>query len=223
MTEFLFVVTYGRSGSTLLNGVLNSLPGVRVYGENNMAVKHLWSFYREMVKSFSASENFEQNFGQFDSCNSWNNPVDYLQLQESTRSFFLDVYDPDRMFDLIGFKEIRYPSMSKGELFSFLRWLDYVFVPAKFVFLTRSLDETCKSKWHAIDSAKCRERLDRFTLFLREYYDSFCMSQDLFCLHFDSLHDDSLQALDFRPLVDWLGLCFDEESIDEVLCVRHGY
>src|SRR5580698_4461108 len=30
----LFVITYGRSGSTLLQGLLNALPGYRVHGEN---------------------------------------------------------------------------------------------------------------------------------------------------------------------------------------------
>src|SRR5688572_1085508 len=33
----LFIVTYGRSGSTLLQGVLNSIPGYLIRGENDGA------------------------------------------------------------------------------------------------------------------------------------------------------------------------------------------
>jgi hypothetical protein len=38
---YVFIVTYGRSGSTLLQGVLNSIPGYLVRGENRQALRHL--------------------------------------------------------------------------------------------------------------------------------------------------------------------------------------
>jgi hypothetical protein len=37
----IFVVTYGRSGSTLLQGVLNGIPGFLIRGENKDIVGHL--------------------------------------------------------------------------------------------------------------------------------------------------------------------------------------
>ena len=40
--RYLFVVTYGRSGSTLVQGLLNTLPGVLVRGENNLYVLPLF-------------------------------------------------------------------------------------------------------------------------------------------------------------------------------------
>lgn len=38
----IFIVTYGRSGSTLLQTVLQSIPGAHILGENNNIMFHLW-------------------------------------------------------------------------------------------------------------------------------------------------------------------------------------
>ena len=39
--DHVFVMTYGRSGSTLLMGILNSIPGWLLRGENRHAMRHL--------------------------------------------------------------------------------------------------------------------------------------------------------------------------------------
>src|SRR5687767_11745676 len=39
----IFIVTYGRSGSTLLNGVLNAIPGVCVRGENDNTLFRIYN------------------------------------------------------------------------------------------------------------------------------------------------------------------------------------
>ncbi len=44
--EHVFVMTYGRSGSTLLMGILNSIPGWLLRGENRHAMRHLYEFHR---------------------------------------------------------------------------------------------------------------------------------------------------------------------------------
>jgi hypothetical protein len=42
--NYVFVVTYGRSGSTLVQGILNSIPGYLIRGENRQALRHLYAF-----------------------------------------------------------------------------------------------------------------------------------------------------------------------------------
>src|SRR5687768_4449832 len=37
-----FVITYGRSGSTLLTGILNSIPKTCIRGENGGALVHIF-------------------------------------------------------------------------------------------------------------------------------------------------------------------------------------
>ena len=47
---YIFIVTYGRSGSTLLQGILNSIPGYLVRGENRQALRHLYAFHTAAVQ-----------------------------------------------------------------------------------------------------------------------------------------------------------------------------
>src|SRR5690606_340365 len=46
----VFIVTYGRSGSTLLQGVLNSIPGYLIRGENDSALEFMHENFRRMEK-----------------------------------------------------------------------------------------------------------------------------------------------------------------------------
>ena len=43
--RYLFIVTYGRSGSTLLQGILSSIPGYLIRGENGGAAYYLYKFH----------------------------------------------------------------------------------------------------------------------------------------------------------------------------------
>src|SRR6478609_6549835 len=42
---YVFVMTYGRSGSTLLMGLLNTIPGYLIRGENDDALRFLHKFH----------------------------------------------------------------------------------------------------------------------------------------------------------------------------------
>jgi hypothetical protein len=53
--DHLFIVTYGRSGSTLLQGILNSTPGVLIRGENRGISYKLHEFHRITVVTATRS------------------------------------------------------------------------------------------------------------------------------------------------------------------------
>jgi hypothetical protein len=46
---WLVVVTYGRSGSTLVQGLLNAMPGVLVRGEHQFALLTLFRVHQQLV------------------------------------------------------------------------------------------------------------------------------------------------------------------------------
>lgn len=46
--DYLFVATYGRSGPTLLQASLNSIPGYRIRGENGGVVYNLYRFHADV-------------------------------------------------------------------------------------------------------------------------------------------------------------------------------
>jgi hypothetical protein len=54
--SFVFVVTYGRSGSTLTQGMLNTLPRTLVRGENNL-------FLLPMFRAYAGLRTFQGKFG----------------------------------------------------------------------------------------------------------------------------------------------------------------
>ena len=57
MPRFVFVVTYGRSGSTLTQGMLNTLPRTLIRGENGFYILPLF-------RSYHVLEEFSEKFGK---------------------------------------------------------------------------------------------------------------------------------------------------------------
>ena len=49
--DAVFVITYGRSGSTLMQGILNSIDGFHIKGENNGFVFKLFESYQLLVNA----------------------------------------------------------------------------------------------------------------------------------------------------------------------------
>jgi hypothetical protein len=154
--DSLLIVTYGRSGSTLLQGVLNSMPGVLVRGENNSLCYGLHQAYRSLVDS-------KQKFGD-----------DFSRKVESPW-YGSALLDPDRFIAdartlvmnqlmqgteghnarCVGFKEIRYTAddLTTGNddyptrLHSYLDFLARLFPKLGIVFLTRPHDQVASSFW----------------------------------------------------------------------------
>ena len=52
---YVFVMTYGRSGSTLVQGLLNAIPGYLIRGENAAALNHLHGFHKTMLAESGAA------------------------------------------------------------------------------------------------------------------------------------------------------------------------
>ena len=116
----LFVVTYGRSGSTLLQGVLNAIPGYLIRGEN-------WDVLGHMKAFFDAAPRFD------DAPASSAAPVDPLygwqwfrdEIYAAGLARFLDrmLLGEAKLPDLrcLGFKEVRYTPQNVSERVDFLR------------------------------------------------------------------------------------------------------
>ena len=121
----LFIVTYGRSGSTLLQGVLNSVPGYVIRGENHDLLGQMLAFYEEAPR-------FRDGLG-VDRKGPGKTPADPFFGFERYRD---DTYARGlaRMLDTLlagdgkragvrclGFKEIRYTPENVAEKVDFLR------------------------------------------------------------------------------------------------------
>lgn len=210
--HYLCIVTYGRSGSTLLQAILNSIDGYCIRGENNLALLPLfWSSRRltEAKATYSVDSHRSNHpwygIGDVD-------PERYTRrLIEAFRD---DVLRPPPGCRVVGFKEIRYFEVE--DLALFLNFIRTELYPCKLIFNTRDADAVARSAWHGEgDPAPILSmvrRLDQiFCAYRSEHPD------DCFVLEYDAYKNDPMAL---EPLFSFLGEPFDVQAISNVLMHR---
>ena len=215
--RYLFIVTYGRSGSTLLQGILSSAPGVVIRGENGGLLHDLLHLHetatghRERLASSAPLPPRHPWWG-----------IDGYRDEAAFRGFrqlLLDtVLRPEPDTTVVGFKEIDWVRDGDVErLPALLAFTRAVFPNCRFALNTRDLVDVAASKWwagrpNALAELQAMEAA--FVEVLSAYGD------DVYRVHYDDyVADPSV----LRGLFDWLGLEYDEERVRAVLDVRHSY
>lgn len=236
----LFVVTYGRSGSTLLQGVLNSIPGYLIRGENHQIALRLMQYHvtamadRENLRRELRTRSFEGAAASWSLGLPLADPtLSPVPASDATRPWFgIEGYDDNiafrafrELFDatvlrptpdtrVCGFKEVRWPT---EELLAFLRFLQDVFPATRFIVNTRDLSAVLRSKWWAEDPSAERKLRDTETSMLDA---AAALGDDAFHIHYD---DWKTSPAKLGPLFDWLGEELDEERVGAVFGERHSY
>jgi hypothetical protein len=212
--SYVFVVTYGRSGSTLLQGILSATPGVVVRGENGGVIKHLFAFHATVARHRDrlAREDVLPPSHPWWGVDGY---PDATALRDLHALLLDTVLRPEADTTLVGFKEIDWPSEQLAELFAFMR---AVFPGARFVLNTRDLEQVAASKWwarnpHALAELTALEQ--RYVAALSQLGDDAWRR-----VHYD---DWVAEPAELRGLFEWLGLDFDEDRVRGVLDVPHSY
>ena len=211
---YVFVVTYGRSGSTLLMGVLNSLPGYLVRGENGDAAHHLFRFHHTLATEKVRAEprvlrqRTHPWFGIAD--------VPLGRSVADSRRLLLDtVLRPREDTRVTGFKEIRW---AHPDLEEYVAWLREVFPGARFVVNTRAHADVLKSKWWAEGDADQRAAtLAAVETRLLALADG--LGDAAYRVHYDDYVADPAAL---RGMVEWLGETWDEQAVRAVLARPHS-
>lgn len=210
--RFLFIVTYGRSGSTLLQGIISSIPGYLIRGENGGVAYHLYRFHK-IVSERGAAKRAKWNSPQ----SAWFGISGYpqeLALREMRRLLLTTLVRPEEDSCVVGYKEIRWLHDDLHEYVDFLR---AVFPGARFVVNTRNLDDVVASKWWARDP-QSRRVLEDAEARMLQLVDR--LGDDAFHVHYD---DYAFHPGKLRGLFEWLGEEFDEARVAEVMARRHSY
>jgi hypothetical protein len=170
--RYVFVVTYARSGSTLVQGLLNTLPRTLVRGENNLYVHQLF-------RSMKALQRFQSKHLVHNPQSSRSpfyglHEIDPASFVESTRTMMtrhLLGSTPRRDVDVLGFKEVAWHRIRPSETRAFFNFLDRAFPGCRFVLNAREHEIVAGSGfWQSRDPANVRlalERVEEIQRFLR--------------------------------------------------------
>lgn len=214
LEKSVFIVTYGRSGSTLVQNMLNSLPGALVRGENDNLLAPLvraWEIVRSseqiarMRRSGKVTQPSDPWFG-------YEGVTPERLGQALARSFAETVLRPAPDTRITGFKEIRWHR--EPDLFAaMIEFLHLHFPGARVVFNFREHAAVMRSGWWSrMDPAVVRGELERAEALYVDYVDRHpgrCLT-----LRYEEYTRD-VDA--WRPLFDFLGEPFDAARAAEVM------
>jgi hypothetical protein len=214
--KVILIVTIGRTGSTLLRGIMNTIDDSMVVGENLGLLQKLWEatecFNKTATKSKGAS-----------STESWYNPELSLEkFLEPLRQTALSVLDPNDAYRVIGLKEIRYDTdfVSRDNLGKYLDFLQFtLFNEAYIIFLTRDSEEVSQSRKRVNfykDEPEYNER-EAVQSFLDHIKD--LGGHRRFFIDYSDLSNG--QKL--RELFKFIGETYNEDLVRATLTKRHSY
>jgi hypothetical protein len=144
----VFIVTYGRSGSTLLQGLLNAIPGFRIYGENAKFLLKLQDAYEALLDANRHLSNPDRD----DESQPWfgSSRYDEQTVTANFRQFVnRNLFQPhiDTEHKVFGFKEIGFNELPHDRIERYLDFVRTLFPRSAIVFNTRNVADVLKSGW----------------------------------------------------------------------------
>lgn len=213
--QSVVMVTYGRTGSTLLQGLLNTIDGMRFLGENEGAFFHLFE-YVETVERLSRRTDSELPNSPFYGAGALD-PVAAKEAARGAISAYFAMASGDAAPACIGFKDVRYID-HPDRLADYLGFLEEMLDTPAFVFLWRDHAEVLRSGWwKQADRVKATATLEA----VERHAGTFASDRN----NCYSLTYADLIARTERlsGLFAFLGAGFDPDRVDAVLSIPHSY
>lgn len=211
--SYVFILTYGRSGSTLLMSIINSSPECIVRGENGGALYALFESYRRIKEGQIGREMTSQR-----ATSPWWGIAE-VSLDEYARdlgqTLTRHIIRPSSEHRICGFKEIRFSQRDAPDLKGYLDFLRTAFPSVKIIFNHRRLEDVSKSKWWA-QKPDALQELNAIDQRFRE----FPSSDSVFHFSYDRCLADRTHV---QELFSFLGVTYDVTLLDDVFDTRHSY
>ncbi len=215
--RYLFIVTYGRSGSTLLQGLLNSIDGVIIKGENGNAFYDLYTSYQKLT------DYKHKDKGALLPNQSWYG-IGFLSekdLLEQYRQLAYHILIPEKLENrdnfVFGFKEIRYDEVG-DDFESYLLFLRKLFPESAFIFNTRNLVNVTKSGWWKNkDQQSTIENLQTLEQKFYRFYDE---DEHSFHITYEDIVNKNNRL---KELYSFLGAPYSQRTVDLILQIPHSY
>jgi hypothetical protein len=226
--RYVFVVTYGRSGSTLTQGLLNALPGTLVRGENNM---FMLPFFRSWagVREFQEKNNDNAINNGSRSAFYGLDEIDPEDFVQASRALTLQALygSADRSkVKVLGYKEVLWHRIKRDEVEEFFGWFEQIFPGASYVLNQRDHESVRKSGfWQNQEEQRVMRTLRRvedMQQFLRETRPD--RTHDVRYERITS-EDQSVKDKELRGLAEFVvGSCDDKvlKNMHDTLGQGHG-
>jgi hypothetical protein len=214
---FLFVLTYGRSGSTLLQGVLNSLPGYLIRGENGGVLHRLQEFHSIMTQCSREHGPAAVVTDPWFGIGAYSEDRAYVALRRLALDLMLR---PGADTRIVGYKEIRWVDPATEDLASLDAHVEFVrrvFPGARFVVNTRRIEDVARSSWWQ-GRPDAMNEISRLQDAIMGQVDA--LGDYAFHVHFD---DYSADPSRLQGLFDWLGEPFDLDRVGRIFERRYSY
>ncbi len=206
----LFVVTYGKSGSTLLMGLLDSLPGYCIRGENGGVLTDLYRYHATAsTRRDQWAEAAPGPTHPWYGIDGYPSDAAYAAMRRLVDDTLLR---PPPGTRVAGFKEIRWWMAPPEE---FLSFVEALYPGARFVLNTRDHDSVLASGWWK-RAENARESLEKVEGRLKEAVGN--RGDRGYHLHYDDYVAEPARLAD---LCAWLGEDYDADRFAEVMSTRH--
>lgn len=222
--QSILIVTYGRSGSTLLQGVLNTVENCLIRGENNNFCFPLFKTYQAILKAKEKAANVVADYPPTVVNHPWygatllDEKLFIQRCQELVKDLLLVDKSHDSTIKCYGFKErYTYPEIL-DEFDDYLQFLSYIFPNVGFIFNTRNLDSVLQSGWwknQDIEQSKqtILKTENRIFQYLNKHNNTFHIRYE----------DVVNKTQNLKDMFKFLGVEYCEQKIDNVLTQKHSY
>lgn len=216
--KHLVIITYGRSGSTVLQSVLNSCPGVLIRGENHNVVRHLQD-YSETLARVSKEHGVAV---ATDKDHPWHGAhlvSSKGALNSLRKTFYESVLNPEEDTETIGYKEIRYTHghfETYEEMLKNLMFLNELLPNVRYLVNVRDAAKTAASGWWRLEEgaeqrlSTSREWLERAVLDINKELGS----GRAFLVSYDEWANNTEKMC---QILDDLGIEYDKKVVDSVV------
>jgi hypothetical protein len=213
--KIVLICATGRSGSTTMQRLINTIPNSNICGENFAAINSLLEFYRRIKQSTiknipghykpaSYAEIVKQNIKP-----SWYNSYDYNSIVHLIKITIINMFKNSESTNIWGFKEIRYDS---GNI-NYIKDFKELFPQTKVIIHIReNIQSQSKSGWFKKD----KNAIPFLNKTTKELID-FSLQNKEWCFYssFERMFDKNY----LRKLFHFIdcGENYNEQLIDEIL------
>jgi hypothetical protein len=214
MDKIVLICATGRSGSTTLQRILNTIPNSNFCGENFGAVNSLLEFYKRL--KHASINNVPGNFKPVSYERliekkikpAWYNSYNFDNTVHIIKTLITNLFKNNENTNVWGFKEIRYDN---GKI-NLIKEFKELFPQTKVIIQLRDIKSQMKSGWFKHDK-NAVAYLSKMNL---ELY-RFCMEKKDYC-YFTSFNKmfDKQNMKNLFAFID-CAEHYDEKKIDDIL------